>query len=99
MEQMIQRYLTHYFTFSFLFFSAEFCFEFFFLTFRLQSFSKAWRDACDSKDSVLVVPRNMTYHLKPIAFSGPCKSNFTLKVSTLRSMHVYIYIYNSELGT
>ncbi|XP_062173708.1 polygalacturonase-like [Alnus glutinosa] len=45
-----------------------------------ESFSKAWREACDSKDSVLVVPRNMTYHLKPIAFSGPCKSNFTLKV-------------------
>jgi hypothetical protein len=81
------------FLFIFFLFSAEFGFEFFFFfrTFCLQSFSKAWREACDSKNSVLVVPRNRTYLLKPITFSGPCKSNFTLKVS-LRSIYSCMYI-------
>jgi hypothetical protein len=68
------------FLFIFFLFSAEFGFEFFF-----------WREACDSKNSVLVVPRNRTYLLKPITFSGPCKSNFTLKVS-LRSIYSCMYI-------
>ncbi|XP_059440143.1 polygalacturonase-like [Corylus avellana] len=45
-----------------------------------QAFKKAWREACSSKDSVLVVPQNRSYHLKPITFKGPCNSNFTFKV-------------------
>jgi hypothetical protein len=60
---------------------------FFFRTFCLQAFKKAWIEACDSKDSVLVVPINRTYHLKPITFKGPCKSNFTLKGSLRTSLH------------
>jgi hypothetical protein len=79
------------FFFFFFFFKVFFLSIFFFRTFCLQSFSKAWREACDSKNSVLVVPRNRTYLLKPITFSGPCKSNFTLKVS-LRSIYSCMYI-------
>jgi hypothetical protein len=38
-----------------------------------------------------VVPQNKSYHLKPVTFSGPCKSNFTFKVIWLRSLHACIY--------
>lgn len=95
---------------SFLFvFSVEFGFEFFcgsdigliFSHFYVcaQAFGKAWSEACSSKDSVLVVPKNRIYYLKPITFSGPCTSTFTLKVSSTcmhtfcLCMHVYMYIY------
>ncbi|XP_062174971.1 polygalacturonase [Alnus glutinosa] len=45
-----------------------------------EAFGKAWMEACSSKDSVLVVPENRNYYLKPITFSGPCESNFIMKV-------------------
>ncbi|KAB1224824.1 Polygalacturonase [Morella rubra] len=45
-----------------------------------EAFRKAWEKACNSADSVLVIPANKIYHLRPITFSGPCKSNFTMKV-------------------
>lgn len=39
-----------------------------------QAFEKAWEVACESLGAVvLVVPEN-NYLLKPITFSGPCKS-------------------------
>ncbi|KAB1224828.1 Polygalacturonase [Morella rubra] len=47
---------------------------------RAYAFRKAWEKACNSADSVLVIPANKIYHLRPITFSGPCKSNFTMKV-------------------
>lgn len=48
---------------------------------KLQAFKKAWRAAClASNGAVLVVPRNKIYHLKPLIFSGPCKSTLTFKV-------------------
>jgi hypothetical protein len=67
-----------------LFFS--FCFLFYFSHFLcLQAFGKAWMEACSSKDSVLVVPENRNYYLKPITFSGPCESNFIMKVSSMHA--------------
>ncbi|XP_065634866.1 polygalacturonase-like [Quercus suber] len=45
-----------------------------------EAFMKAWKVACSSANSALVVPANKNYHLKPITFSGPCKPYFTMKV-------------------
>jgi polygalacturonase len=42
-----------------------------------------------------VVPQNKSYHLKPVTFSGPCKSNFTFKVICLLSLYAYACIYTS----
>ncbi|XP_058750100.1 polygalacturonase-like [Vicia villosa] len=39
-----------------------------------EAFKKAWNEAC-SKGSILVVPKNKIYRLKPISFSGPCQPN------------------------
>ncbi|KAL6981210.1 Glycosidase [Sarracenia purpurea var. burkii] len=46
-----------------------------------EAFKKAWEEACMGKDAVLVVPKQRTYHLKPVTFSGPCNSGLTMKVS------------------
>uniref|UniRef100_A0A5B7B9H6 endo-polygalacturonase n=1 Tax=Davidia involucrata TaxID=16924 RepID=A0A5B7B9H6_DAVIN len=46
-----------------------------------EAFKKAWKEACSSSTGgVLVVPKNRIYHLKPITFSGPCKSALTMKI-------------------
>ncbi|XP_059651024.1 polygalacturonase-like [Cornus florida] len=45
-----------------------------------QAFKKAWKVACSSKGGVLVVPQKRIYLLKPITFSGPCKSLLTMKI-------------------
>ncbi|XP_057978628.1 polygalacturonase QRT2-like [Malania oleifera] len=46
-----------------------------------EMFMKAWEVACASEEGVvLVVPKNRQYHLKPITFSGPCKSDITVKI-------------------
>ncbi|XP_058073504.1 polygalacturonase-like isoform X2 [Magnolia sinica] len=56
-----------------------------------EAFEKAWKEACSSAPSVLVVPENKSYLLKPITFSGPCKSLIkvmiygTIQASTNRS--------------
>ncbi|XP_074360261.1 putative polygalacturonase At3g15720 [Apium graveolens] len=45
---------------------------------------KAWKAACQGKsfDSTLIIPQNKTFLLKPLQFSGPCKSpNIYLKLS------------------
>ncbi|EEF32761.1 polygalacturonase [Ricinus communis] len=44
-----------------------------------KAFQEAWKAACSSAGSVLVVPDN-NYLIKPIRFSGPCKSNLTLQI-------------------
>ncbi|XP_062115367.1 polygalacturonase-like [Humulus lupulus] len=47
-----------------------------------QAFYKAWNRACSSKFGVVLVPKNRVYHLKPITFSGPCKSSqITMRIS------------------
>ncbi|KAF5474130.1 hypothetical protein F2P56_006058 [Juglans regia] len=46
-----------------------------------EAFKKAWKVACSSQGgAVLVVPQKK-YRLKPIRFSGPCKSDLTLQIS------------------
>ncbi|KAJ0039080.1 hypothetical protein Pint_23994 [Pistacia integerrima] len=46
-----------------------------------QAFLKAWKKACSSNvEAALVIPRNRIYHLKPVTFSGPCKSGLTMKI-------------------
>ncbi|GMJ14812.1 ARABIDOPSIS DEHISCENCE ZONE POLYGALACTURONASE 1 [Hibiscus trionum] len=45
------------------------------------AFEKAWEEACSSKGQVVLeVPQGKCYHLKPIRFSGPCKSNLTIQI-------------------
>ncbi|XP_027367339.1 polygalacturonase [Abrus precatorius] len=45
-----------------------------------KAFMKAWQVACSSGGAVLVVPQK-NYLLKPITFSGPCKSNIAVQIS------------------
>lgn len=45
-----------------------------------QAFKKAWKAACSSPGSVLRVPRNKNYLLKPITFKGPCKGGIEVQV-------------------
>ncbi|KAB2075034.1 hypothetical protein ES319_A07G192200v1 [Gossypium barbadense] len=52
-----------------------------------QAFKKAWKYACSSSQrATLVVPKKKVYHLKPIDFSGPCKSAISLNIQgTIRA--------------
>ncbi|KAB2068883.1 hypothetical protein E1A91_A08G064400v1 [Gossypium mustelinum] len=46
-----------------------------------QAFKKAWNYACSSSQgAIMVVPKKKIYRLKPINFSGPCKSPLLLKI-------------------
>ncbi|XVE75625.1 hypothetical protein DITRI_Ditri12bG0108300 [Diplodiscus trichospermus] len=46
-----------------------------------EAFEKSWKEACSSKGAVVLeVPERKFYLLKPIRFSGPCKSNLTIKI-------------------
>ncbi|GAV57296.1 Glyco_hydro_28 domain-containing protein [Cephalotus follicularis] len=45
-----------------------------------EAFEKAWEEACSSNGAVLVVPKAKSYRLKPIRFSGPCKSDLTVQI-------------------
>ncbi|KAF8010058.1 hypothetical protein BT93_J0892 [Corymbia citriodora subsp. variegata] len=45
-----------------------------------EAFMKAWDAACSAQRAVLVVPQSKTYRLSPITFSGPCKSDLTVKI-------------------
>ncbi|KAL5562597.1 hypothetical protein UlMin_032344 [Ulmus minor] len=45
-----------------------------------EAFNKAWNRACSSKQGVILVPKNKIYHLKPITFSGPCRSSLTMLI-------------------
>uniref|UniRef100_A0A2N9IYY6 endo-polygalacturonase n=1 Tax=Fagus sylvatica TaxID=28930 RepID=A0A2N9IYY6_FAGSY len=45
-----------------------------------EAFTKAWKVACSSHGAVLVVPQK-NYLLKPIRFSGPCKSDLKVQIS------------------
>ncbi|XP_004493509.1 polygalacturonase-like [Cicer arietinum] len=46
-----------------------------------QAFKKAWEIVCSSTEAVFLVPLDNYYLLKPIRFSGPCKSNITVQLS------------------
>ncbi|XP_047306593.1 polygalacturonase-like [Impatiens glandulifera] len=45
-----------------------------------EAFSKAWKEACGSRHSnvLLIIPKNRTYHLNPITFTGPCAKTTSL---------------------
>ncbi|KAG9133746.1 hypothetical protein Leryth_018447 [Lithospermum erythrorhizon] len=46
-----------------------------------KAFQNAWKDACSSSTQVnFVVPGKRNYLLKPIRFSGACKSSITMQV-------------------
>ncbi|XP_021283060.1 polygalacturonase-like [Herrania umbratica] len=46
-----------------------------------QAFEKAWKEACSSKGTVVLeVPEGKSYLLRPVRFSGPCKSNLTIQI-------------------
>ncbi|KAH7527856.1 hypothetical protein FEM48_Zijuj05G0010900 [Ziziphus jujuba var. spinosa] len=40
-----------------------------------KAFKDAWKKACSTKEPVVLLVPNSKYLLKPIKFSGPCKSN------------------------
>ncbi|KAF8022325.1 hypothetical protein BT93_G2467 [Corymbia citriodora subsp. variegata] len=61
-----------------------------------EAFKKAWNVACSSERAVLVVPKNRIYHLKPITFSGPCKSDLTFKVYGTIKASVRLSDYNKD---
>ncbi|KAM3234651.1 putative protein DDB [Capsicum annuum] len=45
------------------------------------AFQKAWKEVCSSSNVVnFLVSQNKKYLLKPIKFSGPCKSSITMQV-------------------
>ncbi|XXG48550.1 hypothetical protein AAC387_Pa02g2968 [Persea americana] len=46
-----------------------------------KAFEKAWEEACSLEKAVLLVPESKNYLLKQITFSGPCKSDLTVKIS------------------
>ncbi|GMP86888.1 hypothetical protein CsSME_00039501 [Camellia sinensis var. sinensis] len=45
-----------------------------------EAFKKAWSEACSSAGAVLLVAQK-SYLLKPITFTGPCKSVLTMQVN------------------
>ncbi|KAL1312406.1 hypothetical protein HN51_039024 [Arachis hypogaea] len=45
-----------------------------------QAFEKAWQTACSSGKTILLVPKGNIYQLKPIRFSGPCKSDIQVQI-------------------
>ncbi|XP_020571321.1 polygalacturonase-like [Phalaenopsis equestris] len=45
------------------------------------AFEKAWNAACSSNSPItLMIPKGNMYLLKPITFSGPCKSHISVKI-------------------
>ncbi|KAH9328118.1 hypothetical protein KI387_000226, partial [Taxus chinensis] len=46
-----------------------------------KAFKNAWEKACSSAPTVLLVPHGKKYLIKPVRFSGPCKSALILQVS------------------
>ncbi|XXG64147.1 hypothetical protein AAC387_Pa05g2177 [Persea americana] len=46
-----------------------------------KAFEAAWEEACSSAPSVLMVSENKNYLLKPIIFSGPCRSSIRVLIS------------------
>lgn len=45
-----------------------------------QAFNKVWEAACSWKGTAIVLAQK-NYLLKPITFSGPCKSNIEVQIS------------------
>ncbi|KAG8646699.1 hypothetical protein MANES_09G024100v8 [Manihot esculenta] len=45
-----------------------------------EAFEKAWEEACSSEEGAVIVVPEKKYRLKPVRFSGPCKSNITVQI-------------------
>ncbi|BFG42913.1 hypothetical protein CerSpe_291870 [Prunus speciosa] len=45
-----------------------------------QAFEKAWKAACSSNGAIVLVVPQKTYLVRPIEFSGPCKSHLTMQI-------------------
>ncbi|KAL5719981.1 hypothetical protein ACHQM5_012697 [Ranunculus cassubicifolius] len=45
-----------------------------------EAFEEAWKEVCSSDGSVLVIPEEKSFFLKPIIFKGPCKSELTVQI-------------------
>ncbi|KAJ4844234.1 hypothetical protein Tsubulata_021409 [Turnera subulata] len=62
-----------------------------------EAFKKAWNATCSSRErAVLVVPKNKTYHLKPVNFSGPCKSHLKVLIYGTIKASVKISDYEND---
>ncbi|KAJ0982664.1 hypothetical protein J5N97_010919 [Dioscorea zingiberensis] len=48
-----------------------------------EAFEKAWKVACSSSKPVTYMVPNYKYLLKPLTFSGPCKSNVSVMIEGL----------------
>ncbi|KAK8468214.1 hypothetical protein PHAVU_007G253101 [Phaseolus vulgaris] len=59
------------------------------------AFKKAWEVACSSGIAVFVVPQK-NYLLKPITFSGPCKSNIAVQITGTVEASDNISDYNED---
>ncbi|KAI3446469.1 hypothetical protein Pfo_003134 [Paulownia fortunei] len=47
-----------------------------------KAFQNAWKQACSSlEDVIFVIPQSKSYLLKPLRFSGPCKSHITMEIA------------------
>lgn len=56
-----------------------------------QAFMKSWKEACSTPAATLVVSKNKNYLLKPLTFSGPCKSSITLQVSFTKILDSFLF--------
>ncbi|XP_024163077.1 polygalacturonase [Rosa chinensis] len=45
-----------------------------------QAFQKAWKTACSSSGALVLLVPKKNYLVKPITFSGPCKSQLTMQI-------------------
>lgn len=57
-----------------------------------RAFMNAWKKACSTPAATLVVSRNKNYLLKPLTFSGPCKSSITLEVSSIKVLDSFCIV-------
>ncbi|KAI7998573.1 hypothetical protein LOK49_LG10G02924 [Camellia lanceoleosa] len=62
-----------------------------------EAFKKAWSEACSSTGAVLLVAQK-SYLLKPITFTGPCKSVLTMQISGTIEASGSRSDYNSDRG-
>ncbi|KAA0048359.1 polygalacturonase-like [Cucumis melo var. makuwa] len=61
-----------------------------------KAFELAWKEACSSRKATLLVPKGRTYYLKPITFSGPCRSPLTLKINGMIKASTRISDYEND---
>lgn len=62
-----------------------------------EAFMKAWKEACSSREAILLVPKGRRYLLKPITFTGPCKSDLTMKIYGTIEASIDQSVYATDL--